>query len=241
MTTAVRPSFREVLDPADPALVAAHRLLQRTFHKSELVPRTEWRNLLREREAGLWFDTRWHLIVAELAGEVIGVASGTYLGNVNTGAVGYLAVSETARGLGLGPRLRARLRTLLTRDALKIAREPLEAIIGEVRSDNPWLHTLVRRDRVLALDFAYYQPHLHEDSRPVPLVLYYEPLGKDRRRLSVLLVRKLLYTTFRRIYRIARPMSNPAFRRMMAELAGRKFVGKLTPGDLPAFTARFDR
>ena len=239
MRATVRPAFREVFDPADPSMVAAHQLLQRSFHKSELVPRSEWRNLLRERKAGLWFDSRWHLIVADLAGEVIGVASGTYLGNVNTGVVGYLAVSEAARGLGVGPRLRARLRTLLRRDALKIAGEPLEAIIGEVRPDNPWLRTLVRRDRVLALDFAYYQPHLHLFSRPVPLVLYYESLGRNRRQLPVALLRKLLFTTFRRIYRIARPMSNAAFRRMLAELEGRKSIGRLAAGDLPEFAARF--
>ena len=238
-TTTARARIREVLDPADPAVVESHRLLRSTFHKAELVPRSEWRNLLKEREAGLWSDSRWHLVVAELEGAVVGVASGTYLGNVNTGVVGYLAVSPAARGLGVGPKLRGKLRNLIRRDALKISRKPLEAIIGEVRPDNPWLRTLVRRDRVLALDLAYYQPHLHEGGRPVPLVLYYESLARIRRRLPVTLVQKLLFTTFRRIYRIARPMSNAAFRRMLAELQGRKSIGKLTLGDLPAFTARF--
>lgn len=238
MTTTARPRLREVLDPADPAVVESHRLLHCTFHRAELVGRGEWRNMLRERMAGLWSDIWWHLVVAELDGVVVGVASGTYLGNVNTGVIGYLAVSPAARGLGVGPKLRGRLRDLIRRDALRITGKPLEAIIGEVRRDNPWLRTLVRRDRVLALDFAYYQPHLHEGSRPVPMVLYYESMERTRRRLPVTLVRKLLFTTFRRVYRMARPMSNSAFRRMLAELQGQKSIGKLTLGDLPASTAR---
>ena len=241
MTTTRRPSLREVLDPTDPAIAESHRLLRRTFHPTELVPWSEWRNSLREREAGLWSDSRCHLVVAVVRGVVIGMASGTYLGNVNTGVVGYLAVAKEARGFGIGPRLRARLRTLFRRDAMKICETPLEAILGEVRPDNPWLRTLVRRDRVLALDFPYYQPHLHSGGRPVPLVLYYESIHETRARLPVTLIRKLLYTTWRRIYRIARPISNPAFRRMLAELQHRKFIGRITPDDLRALAARVAR
>jgi GNAT superfamily N-acetyltransferase len=228
------PILREVLHPADAAVAKGHGLVWRTFHKSETVGRGEWLNSLREREARLWTDLRWHLVVAELAGAVIGVATGTYLGNINTGVIGYLAVSRAARGTGVGPKLRERLRNLFRRDARQLSGEPLRAIIGEIRRDNPWLRTLMRRDRVLALDFAYLQPRLRPGQRSVPLVLYYETLDRVRRRLPSALIRKLLYTLWRRIYRIAQPLSDVAFRRMLAELEGRPSVGAIRLKDLPA-------
>lgn len=231
--TVRRPTFREVTRSTDPAIGPAHDLLRRSFHKAELVGRGEWRESLREREASLWSDIRWHLVVAELGGSIIGAASGTYLGNVNTGVIGYLAVAASARGLGIGPRLRASLRSLFQRDAREIRHEPLTAVIGEVRRDNPWLKTLVRRERVLALDFTYLQPQLREDDQAVPLVLYYESLDGPRRRLPADLLRRLLYTTWRRVYRIARPMANREFKRMLTALAGRRSIGGLTPADLP--------
>ncbi|MEP6591197.1 MAG: GNAT family N-acetyltransferase [Gemmatimonadota bacterium] len=238
MSQTPKPIIREVTDPTDPALRDAHALLRRTFHKTELVSRTEWQESLTERGAGLWLDTQWHILVAELEGDLIGVASGTYLGNVNIGVIGYLAVSARARGFGVGPRLRARLRTRFSRDARRIHGGPLEAIVGEVRPDNPWLRTLVRRDAVLALDFDYHQPDLHRSGQPVPLVLYYESMTRVRRRLPTTLLRQLLYTSWRRIYRISRPMSHAPFRRMLADLNGRTSIGKLTPADLPALSAR---
>lgn len=226
---AVKPSFtiREVLHSADPAAAKGHGLVWRTFHKSESVGRGEWLNSLREREARLWTDLRFHLLVAELAGAVIGVATGTYLGNVNTGVIGYLAVSRAARGSGVGPRLRARLRTLFRRDARELAGEPLSAVIGEIRPDNPWLQTLIRRDHVLPLDFGYLQPKLRPGEPSVPLVMYYEALDRVIHRLPAALIRKLLYTLWRRIYRIAQPLSDAAFRKMLAELEGRRYIGAL--------------
>ncbi len=232
MTAVRRPTFREVTKSTDPAIGPAHDLLRRSFHKAELVGRGEWRESLREREAGVWSDIRWHLVLAELGGSIIGAASGTYLGNVNTGVIGYLAVASSARRLGIGPRLRASLRSLFQRDAQDILHKPLSAVIGEVRRDNPWLRTLVRRERVIALDFTYFQPQLREDDRAVPLVLYYESLDRPRRRLPTDLVRQLLYTTWRRVYRIARPMANREFRRMLTALTDRRSIGGLTPADL---------
>jgi hypothetical protein len=228
------PTIREVLHSADPAVVKGHGLVWRTFHKSESVGRAEWVNTLREREAGLWTDLRWHLVVAELAGAVVGVATGTYLGNINTAVVGYIAVSRAARGTGVGPRLRARLRRLFHQDARQLSRKPLQAIIGEVRRDNPWLRTLIRRDRVLALDFAYRQPRLRPGAPSVPLVMYYEGFDRVRHRLPAAQIRKLLYSLWRRTYRIAQPLSDPAFRRMLADLEGRPFIGEIRLADLPA-------
>lgn len=222
-----RPVVREVVDPDDPALAKGHRLLRRIFPKAELVGCVEWSHSLRERQGKLWTDLRWHLVIGEEAGRVIGVATGTYLGNVNTGVIGYLAVARSARQLGVGPKLRARLRTLFERDARQIRGLPLQAVVGEVRSDNPWLRTLIRAKRVLALDFPYFQPQLRRSEGPVPLVFYYESCHRVRRRLSAAMIRRLLYTIWRRLYRIGRPLSDPAFRKNLQGLSNRRSIGAI--------------
>jgi len=229
----VNPTYREVVNPTDSVLPKVHDLIRRNFPANELVGRSEWRASLREREAGLWSDSRWHLVIAEHRGAVVGVASGTYLGNVNVGVVGYLAVSPAARGFGVGPRLRAKLRSLFKEDATDITGEPLDAVIGEVRRDNPWLRTLVRSDRVLALDFTYFQPRLRPSDRPVPLVLYYEGVARARQRLPAARIRMILYSLWRRIYRVPRPMAHGAFRRMLGDLDGRTTVRQIRLRDLP--------
>jgi hypothetical protein len=229
-----RPVVREVVDPADPAVAKGHRLLRRIFPKVELVSCVEWSHSLRERQQRLWTDLRWHLVIAEAAGRVVGVATGTYLGNVNTGIIGYVAVARSARQLGIGPRLRAKLRSRFERDAQQIRCRPLQAVVGEVRSDNPWLRALLRTERVLALDFPYFQPQLRRGERPVPLVFYYESIGRARRRLSAAIIRRLLYTIWRRLYRIGRPLSDPAFQRILRGLSKRRSVGAIKRKELPA-------
>jgi GNAT superfamily N-acetyltransferase len=218
-------------------VTAAHRLLQRAFRKDELVSVAEWRDSLVERSAGLWADLCWHLVVAERGGRVIGAATGTYLGNVNIGFVGYLAVARGGRGEGLGSRLRSRLIQLFRRDARRIRRRALEALVGEVRSDNPWLRHLVASPKVLALDFVYLQPRLRAGTHSVPLVLYYESMRGPVSHLSATQVRQLLYTAWRRAYRIPRPLASPTFRRMLESLEGLHRVGELRPTG-PARRAR---
>lgn len=229
----VSPTYREVVKPTDRVLPKVHDLIRRNFPPNELVGRSEWRASLREREAGLWSDSRWHLVIAEHNGAVIGVASGTYLGNVNVGVVGYLAVSPAARGFGVGPRLRAKLRSLFREDAKAITGETLDAVIGEVRRDNPWLRRLVRSESVLALDFQYFQPRLRASDRPVPLVLYYEGVAEVRQRLPAARLRMVLYSLWRRIYRVPRPMAHGAFRRMLHDLDDRSMIGEIRISDLP--------
>lgn len=233
MTGTTLPTYREIVHSTDPAIRRVHNLVRRTFHSNKLVGIHEWRDSLREKEAGLWSDIRWHLVVAEMAGRVVGVASGMYLGNINIGVVGYLAVGARARGLGVGSKLRARLRASFHRDARRIAAKPLEAVIGEVRRDNPWLRSLVRNERVLALDFGYLQPKLRPGDKPVSLVLYYEGIARPIRRLASAKLRTILYTTWRRIYRIARPLAHAEFRLMLQDLEGRASIGELRLRDLP--------
>ena len=220
-----RTVVREIRSSADPAFRAAYRLLRAAFPKAEMSPLQDWINALREQEHDLPLDFQWHLLVAQRGSAVVAAASGTYLGNVNVGVIGYVAVRPTARILGLGPRIRRALRRVFERDALRISGRPLEAIVGEVQATNRWLHTLVNREGAIALDFDYVQPSLRRDERAVPLVFYYQPLHKPTRTLSAVYLRRLLYTIWRRAYRVARPLSRPEFRRMLRSLEGRRRIG----------------
>lgn len=191
----------------------------------------EWRDTLAERGARLWTDIAWHLIVAVRGRRLLGVATGNYLGNVNIGMVGYLVVDPAERAGGLGTRLRRRLKETFRADARRVLGRELTAVIGEVRRDNPWLRALIRNPATLALDFQYLQPRLHRGDSLTPLVLYYEGVARRRYRLPVDFLRRLLYTTWRRIYRIDRPLASPVFRRMLANLARRRSVGETAMWD----------
>lgn len=223
---APRITIREIVSADDPAFGAAHALLRREFPRAEMLPVRDWRNTMREREERLWTDLAWHLLVAEQAGRVIGAASGSYLGNLNTAIIGYIAVTPSARTSGLGPRMREALFQRFKRDARRLRRMPLEAVVGEVRADNPWLRHLVRNAGAIALDFPYHQPSLSVRGRPVPLVMYYQPLRRRQSSVSAVLLRRLLYSFWRRSYRIATPMSHPEFRSMIRSLRGRRSVGQ---------------
>jgi len=219
--------IREIVSTRDPQFIPAHRLLKRIFHAAEMMPRADWADVLRERQLGLWTDTAWHLLVAERGGRAVAVASGMYLGNLNIGVVGYVATIPAARALGLGPRLRRRLRDYLERDARRVLGRSLEAIVGEVRVDNPWLRTLVRRYQAIALDFPYHQPAMGAGGEKVPLVLYYEPLVRVRKSLGAAELRRLLYGLYRRAYRIPRPLARPVFRHMLKSIEGRRRIGQM--------------
>jgi len=191
-----------------------------------MLPQGDWKVAIREREQGLWTDINWHLIVAEQGSKVIGAATGSYLGNVNVGVIGYVAVRSGERSSGVGLRLRKRLKRAFLHDAELLAGEELRGMLGEVQENNPWLRHLVRREGAIALDFPYYQPSLSAKKKPVPLVLYYQPVADRRKSLGAAEVRRLLYTMWRRMYRVGRPLSRPEFRRMIRALDGRRRVGQ---------------
>ncbi|HEX9565341.1 MAG TPA: GNAT family N-acetyltransferase [Gemmatimonadaceae bacterium] len=219
-------TVREITAPDDVALRPAYALLRKTFPPTERVPIHEWRDTLREREAGLWTDLAWHLFVAERNGKVLGLASGTYVGNVNLGVIGYLAASPEARGLGTGTRLRVHLRAAFQRDAKRLTGESLAGILGEVSKTNPWLAHLSRNPRVLILDLEYFQPRLYPSDEPSPFVLYYESTDGPRRSIPVSELKRILYAVWRRVYRVRRPLERPAFRAMLRSLQGRRTVGR---------------
>jgi hypothetical protein len=221
-----RVRIREIQSADDAAFDRAYQLLHDAFPRSELLPRREWVYLMKERTLGLWTDINWHLLIAERAGRMIGAASGSYVGNLNVGVIGYIALKPGARSHGVGPRLRKRLRALFERDAREAGRGPVKALVGEVHLNNPWLGHLVRREGAIALDFPYYQPSLRGRRDPVPMVLYYQPLDRPRTWLAANELKKLLYTLWRRPYRVSKPLRREAFRRMMRALEGRRRIGQ---------------
>lgn len=218
--------IREIVDPRDSSLKPAYALLKETFPREERVTFREWQGSLREKSSRVLTDSAWHLLVAERDGEVVGLNSGTYLGSLNLGLIGYLATTPDVRSTGVGTRLRSRLRRVFERDARQIAGEPLDGILGEVSAQNPWLRTLARRPNVLALDFPYYQPSLEPGDEPSPFVLYYEQLRTVRSSLPVSELRRILYAIWRRSYRISRPLDDPAFRAMLRALSKRRTIGR---------------
>lgn len=230
-----RIRVRELNSARDPAFAAAYRLLRRTFPAAELLPRKDWEVVMRESEADLWTDINWHLFVAESGGRVVGSASGSYLGNVNVGVIGYIAVDQGLRSAGLGPRLRRKLVEAFEKDAHDVRGEPLLAVAGEVEEDNPWLRHLVKHLRAIPLDFPYQQPALGVAPEAVPLVLYWQPISDHRRSLPASEVRRLLYTVWRRMYRVGAPLERAPFRRMMRSLQGRRLIGSR---DLPKLPGR---
>jgi GNAT superfamily N-acetyltransferase len=225
VTAPARIRIREITRPDDAALRPAYALLRKTFPPSERVLFPEWVDTLEERQGGLWTDTAWHLLVAERAGEVVGLCSGTYVGNVNIGVIGYLATTAPFRGTGVGSRLRERLKRAFGRDAARLVNRPLDAILGEVSEQNPWLAKLSRDPRVLVLDVDYYQPRLHPTDDPSPFVLYLETMRGPRRSIPSPELRRLLYAVWRRVYRVRRPLERPAFNAMLRSIGGRRHVG----------------
>ena len=231
-TSVARTRIREVVTPDDPAISGAYRLLKRAFSGNERVPERAWRDSLEERANRVWTDIAWHLLVAERGDEVIGFASGNYLGNVNLGVVGYLAIEHGTRARGLGTRLRQKLIGAFEADAKRIAHKPLAGLIGEVKATNPWLSRLARRPEVLLLDFPYLQPRLRLFDRASSYVLYYEAVHRPLRRFPTTELRQILYTLWRRVYRISRPLARPEFRAMLQSLGERRSVGpRLVPNE----------
>lgn len=220
-------AIREIESARQPAFRAAYELLRRTFPRRERLSRSEWAEVLHERSAGLWTDLNWHLLVATRHGRVVGTASGSYVGNVNIGMVGYVVVVPSQRGHGVGQRLRHALREALEQDAQRVRGRRLTALVGEVRPDNPWLRHIVRQEGAIALDFPYHQPSVSWLRRAVPLVLYYQPLVDARRSLPASEVRRLVYTLWRRVYRVAKPLSSKVFRHMTRALHGRRRIGHM--------------
>lgn len=201
-------------------------LIEAAFPPAERQPIEQIAMELAEKRLDLLTSYDFHLFAAVVpSGEVAGVASGVYLGGVNTGFVTYLAVRDRYRARKLGRRLRHALINAFRRDAIALEWGRLAAIVGEVRLESPWLARLVRDRAVLPLDLRYYHPGMNPATENARWILYRQPDGDDRSELPVAEVRQLLYAIWRRAYRVRWPLEYPGFQRMLEELAEHRTVG----------------
>ena len=216
----------EIEDERGRLAAEALRLIERAFAPQERQPVEQIAMEIEEKRLGLLTSYDFHLFVAVDPGRrVVAVASGVYLGGVNTGFITYLAVRRRARGERLGRRMRTALINAFRSDARILDWSNLDAVVGEVRTESPWLQRLVRDRAVVPLDLTYYHPGIEPGEGATRWTLYRQKFADEREALPVDEVRKLLYAIWRRAYRVQWPLRRDAFRDMLDQLEGRDRVG----------------
>lgn len=216
----------EVQDEQSALAQQALALIKSAFPPEERQPIHQIAMEIGEKRMGLLTSYDFHLFAAVSEDdEVMGVSSGVYLGGVNTGFVTYLAVRKGFRERRLGRKMRVALIDAFKADAKALEWDDLDAVVGEVRLDSPWLKRLVRDRGVLPLNLTYYHPGVSPGESDVRWILYRQPIGDHRRMLPAIEVRQLLYAVWRRAYRIRWPLEYAAFQAMLSELEGQDSVG----------------
>lgn len=216
----------EVTDERTPIAAAAMQLLEATFDRGPWQPLVELRSEIAEKRLGLLAAYDFHLFAA--LGEedqVAGTAVGLYLEGVNAGFITYLAVHAEHRGRKIARALRGALVDRIRVDARAGDWDELAWVLGEVRHDNPWLHRLVRERGAIPFDLEYHHPGIEPEEAATRYVLYRQPVGDERVDLPAQLVRRVLYSIYRRAYRVTYPLRSTAFRHMLDQLDGRMSVG----------------
>lgn len=216
----------EVTDERTPIAGAAMLLLEATFDRGPWQPLVELRSEIAEKRLGLLAAYDFHLFAALDEGDqVTGTAVGVYLEGVNAGFITYLAVHAEHRGRKIARALRGALVDRIRVDARASDWDELAWVLGEVRHDNPWLRRLVRERGVIPFDLEYYHPGVEPAETATRYVLYRQPVGDRREELPVQLVRRVLYSIYRRAYRVTYPLRSAPFRNMLQQLEGLTSVG----------------
>lgn len=216
----------EIDDERTPLAEQALKLIETAFIPAERQPLEQIAMEIGEKRLGFLTFYDFHLFAAvDPEGSVVGVASGVYLGGVNTGFVSYLAVREEYRAKQLGRRLRRALVDAFKAGSRQLEWDSLAAVVGEVRLDSPWLSRLVRDRAALPLGFEYFHPGIRPGNDGPRWILYRQPVGDDRPSLPILEVLQLLYAIWRRAYRVRWPLEYESFQHMLDELHGRDTVG----------------
>jgi GNAT superfamily N-acetyltransferase len=221
-----RAATEEIDDISSPWFARAVRLMEETFPPEERMDVRDLADTLAEKRLGVLRPANIHLLVAHEEDQVLGFCQGWYIAVSNVCFVSYLLVRRGLKGRRLGAVLRQRLIRECQRDALLNRRKAIWAVVGEVEEDNPWLHTLVRSRGAIALDIDYRQPSLGPNQPPVRLILYVQRLDYHRKSLKARDVRSLVYSIYRRVYRIQFPVRNPSFRQILKSMEGRHRIGQ---------------
>jgi hypothetical protein len=216
----------EIEHEGSPVAERALQLIRRTFPPHERQPIEQIAMEVEEKRLGLLTSYDFHLFAAVTeSDEVMAIASGVYLGGVNTGFITYLAVVEEFRERRIGRRIRMALVDAFRHDARALDWSELNAVVGEVRLDSPWLQRLVRDRAVIPLDLEYFHPGQESIPPVVRWVLYRQPMADEREALPAGEVRQLLYAIWRRAYRVRWPLEREGFHVMLKQLEGREEVG----------------
>lgn len=214
----------EAFDEASPVVEQALRLIEENFERPDRQGLAELRSEIAEKRLGLLSSYDFHMFVAKAAdGRVVGTIVGAYLEGVNCGFITYLAVDESARRKGTAQKLRAALVAAFRVNARAAGYDDLDYVLGEVRSGSRWLKRLLRSGAI-AFDLTYYHPGMAPGSGQPAYTLYREPIGGDTGELPPQTVRRIIYSIYRRAYRVRYPLERPGFRAMMDELATRPGV-----------------
>ena len=189
---------------------------------------------LEERRLGLPSGGGYHLLArVDAAGGVTAAAAGTYLEKVNAGFITYLAVRKDQRSQRLGRALRKHLVDSIREEARATRGEEPSWVVGEIRSDSPWLRTLVAAGRAVPFAFPYFHPWMTRAAEG-RYVLYREPLGDVRRELPAQEVMGLVYAIWRRAYRIRFPLHSEIFRYMLQTIEAQGTIGPHPDFGVPA-------
>ena len=217
----------EILDETTQVARDALEIIRRAFPPRERQPTDQIAMEIAEKRLGLLTSYDFHLLTALTPeDEAVAVASGVYLDGVNSGFVTYLAVHPSQRGAGVGRTLRAALISAFQEDARRTDWPDLAAVVGEVRTESPWLEHLIKDPAVLPLDLTYYHPGENPDAPDSEWVLYRQAVSDFRGELPALEVRQLLFAIWRRAYRVRWPLERDGFIAMLRELEGREVVGR---------------
>ena len=224
MSEAVR--IVEIRDEREPLAEAALSVISDMFAAHERQPISELRSEIAERRLGMLSGYNFHLLTALHEGddEPAGTIAGLYLDGVNAGFITYLAVRKQHRGRRLARVLRPQLIEVFRADARREEYDDLAWVLGEVRADSPWLRRLIRTRGAIPFDLEYYHPGMSIGDKE-RYVLYRQPVGDHRLELPVDLVRRTLFSIYRRGYRVRYPLNRDIFTNMLDQLEGRDHVG----------------
>lgn len=218
--------IEEVGDEREPFGQATLGLLGETFPRPDRHSIADMEKEIQEKRLELLTLYDFHMLGARAEGdEVAAMGAGVYLAGVNAGLVMYLAVRPGWQGKKLGRRIRAELVSRFRENAVTAGWEELSCVLGEVRLDNPWIERLVSKGGVIPFDLDYYHPGMVPGETEEKYVLYREPVADRRLEIPATELRQILYSVFRRGYRVSYPMDKAGFRAMLDEIADRESVG----------------
>lgn len=215
----------EISDDRHPFATEALSLIASTFEPTDRQPLEQLRSEVEEKRRGLLDPFGFHLVVVVSGGAVVAAITGAYLVGINAGFVMYLAVAEGHRRGGLGRSIRRELVQRLRDDARQAGNADLSFMLGEVRASSPWLRRLVANRGAVPFDITYYHPGMRPDVRSPAYILYRQPVADRRVEFHATEVRRILYSIYRRGYRVRYPLLHPGFRAMLDELETRETVG----------------